>query len=148
MHLRQLGFALALTCAVAAPAIAKDVAAPATYQNLLTPLLQTGADTIGQPIAYPPGTPKITAAIVTIPPGGETGWHSHEVPLMVYVLEGEVTVDYGEKGIKVYPAGSAAMEAMNWPHNGMNKGSAPLRLLAVYMGSDAKANTLTAEAPK
>lgn len=118
------------------------------YQNLLTPLLQTETDIIEQPIAYPPGTPKITAAIVTIPPGGETGWHSHEVPLFVHVLDGAVTVDYGSKGIKVYKAGDSIMEAMNWPHNGINKEEVPVRILAVYMGSDEKTNTKTAAGPK
>lgn len=119
-----------------------------TYQNLLTPLLETGTDIIGQPVVYPPGVPKITAAIVTIPPGGETGWHSHEVPLFVHVLDGEVTVDYGAKGVKVYKAGQSIMEAMNWAHNGMNKSAAPVRILAVYMGSDSRANAAAAPAPQ
>ena len=78
------------------------------YKNLLTPLLTTEADIVGQPLAYPEGKPKIMAAIVTIPPGGETGWHVHEVPLFVYIMEGEVTVDYGAKGVKVYKSGDSA----------------------------------------
>jgi quercetin dioxygenase-like cupin family protein len=118
------------------------------YQNLLTPLLSSGTTIIDQPIAYPAGTPKVTTAIVTIPPGGETGWHLHEVPLVVYVLEGEVTVDYGEKGVKVIKAGESILEAMNWAHNGMNKGDGPLRILAVYLGADGIANAEPAAAPK
>ncbi len=118
------------------------------YQNLLTPLLSSGSTIIDQPIAYPEGTPKITAAIVTIPPGGETGWHLHEVPLVVYVLEGEVTVDYGEKGVKVVKAGESMLEAMNWAHNGMNKGDGPLRILAVYLGADGIENAETAAPPQ
>jgi quercetin dioxygenase-like cupin family protein len=135
---------LAVAFAVAAPAAAEE---SVQYQNLLAPLLQTGTDIIDQPIAYPPGTPKVTAATVVIPPGGETGWHTHEVPLFVYVLDGVVTVDYGDKGIKVYKAGESFMEAMNWPHNGMNKQDAPVRILAVYMGSGEKTNTAVASAP-
>lgn len=118
------------------------------YQNLLTPLLSSGTTIIGQPIAYPEGTPKVTAAIVSIPPGGETGWHLHEVPLVVYVLEGEVTVDYGEKGVKVIKAGESVLEAMNLAHNGMNKGDGPLRILAVYVGADGVENAETAAAPQ
>ena len=137
--------ALAIAFAVAPAAAAEE---SAQYKNLLTPLLQTGVDTIDQPIVYPPGTPKVTAAIVTIPPGGETGWHIHEVPLFVYVLDGEVTVDYGDKGTKVYKAGVSFMEAMNWSHNGMNKASEPVRIMAVYTGSDDKTNTASAPAPK
>jgi quercetin dioxygenase-like cupin family protein len=111
------------------------------YQNLLAPIFAGGETTVGQAIAYPEGTPKVTAAIVTIPPGGATGWHSHDVPLFVYVLDGEVTVDYGEKGVKVYKAGDGLLEAMNWPHNGMNQSSLPVRILAVYMGAEGTANT-------
>jgi len=138
-------------CLLAAASLALPLAArgeePAQYQNLLTPLLSSGTTIIDQPIAYPGGTPKVTAAIVTVPPGGETGWHLHEVPLFAYILEGEITLDYGEKGIKTAKAGDSMLEAMNWAHNGMNKGDVPLRILAVYMGADGLANAETAEAP-
>lgn len=118
------------------------------YQSLLTPLLETGTDIVNQAIVYPPGTPKVTSAIVVIPPGEETGWHTHEVPLYVHVLEGTVTVDYGGKGTKTYEAGETFMEAMNWPHNGMNNASVPVRILVVYMGSEDKTNTATAPGPQ
>lgn len=117
------------------------------YQNLLTPLLSSGTTIIDQPIAYPAGTPKVTAAIVTVPPGGETGWHLHEVPLFAYILDGEITLDYGEKGTKMLKAGDSLLEAMNWAHNGMNKGTVPLRILAVYMGAEGIDNAETAAAP-
>ena len=119
-----------------------------SYKNLLTPLLSSGTTIIDQQIAYPDGTAKVTAAIVVIPPGGETGWHLHQVPLFTYILEGEVTVDYGEKGVKVIKAGESMLEAMNWPHNGMNKTDKPLHILAVYMGADGVANAETAAGPK
>lgn len=143
----KIGFFSAVTIAFAIvhPAVAEE---SITYENLLTPVLKTGTDIIDQPIAYPPGTPEITSVIVTIPPGGETDWHIHEVPLYVYILDGEVTVDYGEKGIKVYKSGEAIMEAMQWAHNGMNKGAEPVRIMAVYIGSDEKANAAAAPAPK
>ena len=117
------------------------------YQNLLTPLLSGGTDVLGAPLAYPSGTPNITSAIVTIPPGGQTGWHTHEVPLFAHVLDGELTVDYGSKGTKTYRAGDSVLEAMNWPHNGTNTGTVPMRLLAVYMGSETAKNTITTPAP-
>jgi quercetin dioxygenase-like cupin family protein len=142
---RALSAAALLSVPFAFGAVAEE---PVSYQNLLTPLLSSGTTVIGQPIAYPEGTPKVNGAIVTIPPGGETGWHLQEVPLFVYILEGEVTVDYGEKGVKVLKAGESILEAMNWPHNGMNKTDRPLRILAVYLGADGVANAETAAAPK
>lgn len=139
----MLGTLLALPL-FAAIARAEDLS---PYQALLTPLLQSGETTIGQPIEYPAGAAKVTGAIVTLPPGGQTGWHTHEVPLFGYVLEGTLTVDYGSKGVKEYKAGDSWMEAMNWPHNGINKGTVPVRLLAVYMGGGDKANTIKTPTP-
>ncbi len=107
----------------------------------VTPLLATGETTIGQPLAYPPGKPQVTAVIVTIPPGGETGWHEHPVPLFGYMLDGVLTVDYGDKGVHVYKPGDSLMEAMNWPHNGANKGDTPVRILAVYLGAEGIPNS-------
>ena len=80
------------------------------------------------------------AVIVTIPPGGETGWHEHAVPLFGYMLDGVLTVDYGDKGTRVYRAGDSLMEAMNWPHDGINKGDVPVRILAVYLGAEGVPN--------
>src|ERR1700682_428554 len=76
-----------------------------SYGKLLTPILESGQTIIGQPIAYPTGTRKRPAAIVVVPPGKETGCPPHAVPLFAYVLEGELSVDYGDKGTKVYKAG-------------------------------------------
>lgn len=137
---------LAALALVAMPALAEDQTPP-SYQNLLTPLLQGSTDILGKPLAYPAGNPNVTAATVTIPPGGETGWHQHEVPLFAYVLEGELTVDYGTKGKKTYKAGDSVLEAVGWAHNGTNTGTVPMKLIAVYMGSDAAANTVKVEAP-
>ena len=147
MTFLKTGFlsALAVGFIIAASQAAEE---SARYQSLLTPLLETETDIIGQPIVYPSGTPKVTSAIVVIPPGEDTGWHTHEVPLLVHVLDGTVTVDYGDKGTNVYEAGETFMEAMNWLHNGINKGDVPVRILVVYMGSEDKTNTVTAPGPQ
>ncbi len=134
-------FALATTFALTAPALAEDQSVQ-TYQNLLTPLLQGGTDVLGTALYYPEGPVNITAAIVTIPAGGTTGAHRHEVPLFAYMLEGELTVDYGDKGIRTYRAGDSVLEAIEVPHTGTNTGAVPMRLLAVYMGGGEAANTV------
>ncbi|MBN8993987.1 MAG: cupin domain-containing protein [Rhizobiales bacterium] len=141
---------LVFTALVATPlaARAEDAKPPASYESLLTPLLATGQTIIGETIVYPSGTPKVTAAIVTVPPGKETGWHTHQVPLFAEILEGELTVDYGSKGVKTYKVGDSLLEAMNWPHNGMNKGAVPVKLLAVYMGAEGIANATPAKGPE
>jgi quercetin dioxygenase-like cupin family protein len=127
--------------ALSASALAEDQSAQ-QYQNLLTPLIKGGVDVLGNPLHYPEGEVNITSAIVTIPPGGTTGLHLHEVPLFAHILEGELTVDYGEGRINTYRAGDSVFEAMDVPHNGSNTGSVPMKLLAVYMGGGGKANTV------
>ena len=89
-------------------------------------LLSTTQTILGQPIVYPTEAPaKVAAAIVTMQPGEETGWHQHDVPMFGYVLEGEVTVDYGAKGTRIYRQGDALIEAIDVPHNGRNTGTGP-----------------------
>ena len=123
------------------PAASAPAEEAISYKTLVTPLLATSQTVIGQPIAYPAGTAKVTAVIVTIPPGGETGWHEHAVPLFGYMLDGVLTVDYGDKGTRVYKSGDSLMEAMNWPHDGANKGDVPVRILAVYLGAEGIPNS-------
>ena len=143
--MKMLGLLVPLVL-VSTATMAEDLT-PQAYQNLLTPLVQGGSDVLGRPLAYPEGTPNVTSAIVTVPPGGETGWHEHEVPLFAYILEGELTVDYGEKGKKTYKAGEAVLEAVGWSHNGTNTGTVPMKLVAVYMGGGTSANTVKVDPP-
>jgi quercetin dioxygenase-like cupin family protein len=104
-------------------------------------LLSTSQTVIGQPIAYPPGVPKVMAAIITMEPGQETGLHLHRAPLFAYMLSGELTVDYGQDGKRVYRTGNAFLEALNSDHNGRNTGADLARILAVYMGAEGVPNT-------
>ena len=137
MRFRPTILAAALIAASFVPAWSKDTA---SLKPTVTPVLQTSHTIIGQALAYPAGTAEVTAVVITIAPGGETGWHVHAVPLFGYVLEGQLTVDYGDRGTRAYAVGDALMEAMNWPHNGMNKGAVPVRILAVYAGAKGVAN--------
>jgi quercetin dioxygenase-like cupin family protein len=100
------------------------------------PLLSTGVNIVGETISYPAtGPARVTASIVTLAPGEQTIVHRHGVPLFAYILEGELTVDYGTHGTRTYRAGDAFMEAMAVAHFGRNTGTTPVRLLAVYMGA-------------
>jgi quercetin dioxygenase-like cupin family protein len=135
--------ALLLAAACTAPAPAPALAPSAEA------VLQTGETVLGQPIAWPEGSPQVTAVIVTLPPGAETGWHAHPVPLFGWMLEGELTVAYQGAGAsetrRTYRPGDALIEAIDTPHNGRNDGAAPVRILAVFMGSQGVANSETAE---
>jgi quercetin dioxygenase-like cupin family protein len=107
-------------------------------------VLFAGSETvIGQTIAYPEGTPKVTAAIVTMTTGQQTGWHRHDTPLLAWILEGQLTVDYGPDGLRDYGEGDAFLEAFLTPHNGRATGAGETRILAVFMGADGVANTVS-----
>ena len=100
------------------------------------PILSTGTSIVGETIRYPKAGPAhVTAAIVTLEPGGKTVMHKHGVPLFAYILDGELTVDYGKHGKRTYRQGQSFMEAMAVAHFGINNGAQPVRLLAVYMGA-------------
>lgn len=126
--------------ALAGPAAAQENAAP---PPTVEALLGTSVTILGQPLAYPSaGAPRVTAAIVTLPPGAETGLHRHEVPLFAQVLSGVLTVAYEGAGTRVYRTGDSLMEAVGTPHNGSNGGKTPVRILVVFMGSEGANNTV------
>ena len=104
-------------------------------------LLSTGMTVLGEAVHYPTtGPAKVTVSIVTIEPGADTKLHRHPAPLVAYVLDGELTVDYGAQGKKIYRKGDAFVEAMDVPHRGMNPGTSTVRLLAIYMGAEGTSN--------
>ena len=53
-----------------------------------------------------------------------------------YVIEGEITVDYGDKGIKTFLEGDSFVEAINYTHNGKNTGNEPAKMLVVIMSEE------------
>jgi quercetin dioxygenase-like cupin family protein len=104
-------------------------------------LVSRSQTVIGQPFAYPEGTAMITGAIITMEPGNSTGWHRHNAPLFGFMLEGEITVDYGPDGLRTYRVGDGFVEAFGTYHNGTNSGDGVARILAVFAGADGVPNT-------
>jgi quercetin dioxygenase-like cupin family protein len=123
-----------IVCAAIVQASARDAAPPPSYPAV--PLISTDKTIVGETIHYPKGQVQVTAAIVTLAPGGRTIVHKHGVPLFAYILSGELTVNYGAHGTRTYKPGDAFMEAMDVAHFGVNNGTKPLKILAVYMGAD------------
>lgn len=100
-------------------------------------VLEGGPKTIlGQDLKYPSGTPLIKAFDILIPAGKQTTLHSHAIPLYAYILSGELEVDYGSKGKRVYKAGSSYIEAIDWCHYGKSLNNQPVRILGVYLGQE------------
>ena len=105
-------------------------------------LLVTGQTVVGEAIRYPSGTPRISVAIVTVAPGSAASFHRHPAPLVAYILEGELTVDYGSHGKKVFRQGEAMVEAMEVSHRGVNQSDSIVKLLAVYVGAEGTENVI------
>jgi len=138
--LRRTLIALAVltTCALQA-AVADDAKKP-SYPAV--PLISSGKNVVGETIHYPKGAAHVTAAIVTLAPGGRTIVHKHGVPLFAYILSGTLTVNYGTHGTRTYKTGDAFMEAMDVAHFGINNGKEPVKILAVYMGAKGAKNVI------
>lgn len=107
------------------------------YEDIdATPIVITGAPktTLGQDFKYPAGQPLIKAFNIDIPVGKKTSLHKHLIPLFVYVVSGDLEVDYGSKGKKTYKAGTSYVEAIDWCHLGKAAGKAPVKIIGVYLG--------------
>ena len=131
-------------------AVAETVAPapPAQADPGVRAVLSTGSTVTGQPIRYPSGAPAhITAVEITLQPGQQTGWHTHPVPLFGYILEGELTVDYGARGRRIFRKGDGLAEAMDEAHNGYNAGREPVKILAVFIGTQGVPDTVAASPP-
>lgn len=97
----------------------------------------------GQQLSYPrAGNPEVTALIVEIPPGGNTGWHSHPFPVYAFVLSGALTVEVDRSDPCHFKKGDAIFEVMNTPHIGKNPGKEPVRLAVFYTGIEETPNTV------
>lgn len=98
-----------------------------------TVLLQTTTHANGVPIVYPTGKPQVTVRVTEIPPGVDTGVHNHPIPLITYILAGELTIREVTGAAYVYKKGDAFVESAEF-HHGVNEGKELVRLLAVYAG--------------
>lgn len=98
------------------------------------PIMGTSTTVLDQTYSFPAGTPLIKTFKITMEPGIKTGPHKHAIPLLAYVLSGELGVDYGSRGKKSFTAGEAYVEAIDWCHVGYAMGDEAVHILAVYLG--------------
>ena len=112
----------------------------------ITTVMQGSKTLLGQKIEYP-NTDKaeMTALLVEMEPGSEVGLHMHPVLLVVYVMEGKLTVEMQDGSIHHIDAGQAFLEVVNTWHNGLNKEKTPLKFFVVFAGEEGKANLIHAE---
>ena len=131
--------AIALFTASANVLAVSHVGGEVPYENIeatVIPLVDGPKTILGQSFKYPSGTPLINAFNINIPVGKKTSLHKHAVPLFVYVISGEMIVDYGSKGKRTFKAGAAYIEAIEWCHIAQAVGNQPTKIIGVYLGQE------------
>jgi quercetin dioxygenase-like cupin family protein len=147
--MKRMGLVILVTLALLIPAAAQqsggsDQALPQGFKT--TPVLKSTTTASHGKIAYPrAGQAEVVSVTGELEPGGRTARHQHPVPTMVYVLQGTITVQAEGAQPREYSAGQAFMEDVNHWHQAFNKGSAPVKVLVVFMGEEGKPTTVTAK---
>lgn len=73
-----------------------------------TPVLKSTKTADGDPLKYPSeGTAEIVSVVGTLEPKGQTALHQHPVPVFVYVLEGQLSVQTEGAERREYKQGEA-----------------------------------------
>lgn len=106
-----------------------------------TTVLQTMTTGTGEAIEFPLLRNQFTGVLFELAPGGRVGRHRHPFPNVVYVMEGELTVEADGQPTRVYRAGQAFSEGDHW-HDGINRGSAPMRAWVVFAGQEGQGLTV------
>ena len=110
-----------------------------SYENIeasIIPIEQSPKTILGQEFKYPAGQPLIKAFNIYIPVGKQTSLHKHAVPLFIYVVSGDLEVDYGSKGKKIFKPGTSYIEAIEWCHVGKASGKKPVKIIGIYLGEE------------
>jgi len=111
-----------------------------SYEDIsasIIPIEQSPKTILGQDFKYPTGQPLIKAFNIDIPVGKQTTLHKHSIPLFIYVVSGDLEVDYGSKGKKIFKPGTSYIEAIDWCHIGKVSGKKPVKIIGVYLGEQS-----------
>jgi quercetin dioxygenase-like cupin family protein len=107
-----------------------------------TPVLKSAKTADGDPLKYPgEGSPEIVSVIGTLEPKGQTALHQHPVPVFVYILEGQISVQTEGAERREYKQGDAFLESVGKWHQAFNEGDQPTKILVVFMGLEGQPTT-------
>jgi quercetin dioxygenase-like cupin family protein len=129
---------LGLTSPGAAFADEAHEAAGVTWDELT----RTTTNVVNDPITYPEGASEIFVEIGTFEKDGQTSLHQHPVPIVVYMMEGELEVRVdGAEPIRMLP-GQAFVEPQNRNMQAFNVADGPSKVLVVTMAAEGQPPTL------
>ncbi|HEV2701290.1 MAG TPA: cupin domain-containing protein [Steroidobacteraceae bacterium] len=81
---------------------------------------------------------EVVLVEVTIAVGGREGKHSHAGTLVGYILAGDLTLEQEGQPTKVFKAGESVFIEPGKVHEGINKGSVPIRALVTFITEKGK----------
>ena len=81
---------------------------------------------------------EVVVSAVTIAVGGREGKHLHSGTLVGYVLEGELTLELQGQPTKTVRAGESVVIEPGQVHEGINKGTVPIKALATFIVEKGK----------
>ena len=135
-----LAFAIGLGSLLTSSAIAQTVAPQKMEANggseTITSLPDLTTTSAGEPLHYlSTPDPVVSSDILTVPPGKVSRWMVHPVPAYLYVLQGDLTLEFVDGKRQTFHAGQSLLQSQTKWHRGRNDGQIPLRFLAVFLGS-------------
>jgi quercetin dioxygenase-like cupin family protein len=105
-------------------------------------LTRTTTNVVNDPITYPTGTSEIYVEIGTFEKDAQTPLHQHPVPIVVYMLEGELEVRVdGADPHRMLP-GQAFVEPQNRNMQAFNVADGPSKVLVITMAAEGEPVTL------
>ena len=106
-------------------------------------LLVTSNSWDGEQIGwYPYGSPEVSILKITVPSGVKLAVHKHPIPLVAYMLSGELSVQTENGDKAVFKAGDPIVEVVDTWHFGQSTGEEDAVLVAFYMGVTRLPNTI------
>ena len=82
------------------------------------------ATSAGEPLHYlSTPEPVVSSDVLTVPPGGVSRWMIHPVPAYLYVLQGDLTLEFVDGKRQTFHTGQAFLQSQTKWHRGRNEGS-------------------------
>jgi len=125
-------FTVLASAGLLAVAVAAALGTPGT--GVSGRVLARGTSPVGIAVSRP-GATEVTVREIAIAPGGSTGWHYHDGPVIAVVKSGILTRTLHDCTSETTPAGSAFVEPAgpDQVHVGRNLGTEPVVLLVTYV---------------
>jgi len=107
---------------------------------VVTPVLRTDRNMLGQPLAMPSGDIEVVVSRCEIPPGARLPVHKHLYQRYAYVLSGRLRVAGDQLVPRDYATGSFLADPVDAWHYAENTGTEPAVLLLIDHVPKGQAN--------